>query len=150
MKKERQNTILRVIAETDVETQFQLIDELTKEGIASTQATVSRDIKELHLIKELTPQGTYRYAVSDKPDTHGYTIRLKTIFKESVTECATAQNIVVLKTLPGLAPAASGAIETMGIRDIVGTIAGDDTTFIAMTDVAAAEKFCNDLETMLK
>jgi len=150
MKKERQSTILKVIAKTDVETQFQLIDELTKEGIESTQATVSRDIKELQLIKELTSRGTYRYAVSDKPDTISHSIRLKTIFKESVTSCAAAQNFVILKTLPGLASAASGAIETMGIKNLVGTIGGDDTTFIAMTDALAADKFCKELEDMLK
>jgi len=150
MKKERQNAVLRVIASTDVETQNQLIVELAKVGIESTQATVSRDIKELHLIKELTSRGTYRYAVSDRPDTQNNTIRLKAIFKESVTSYASAQNIVVIKTLPGLAPAACGAIDSMGIRNIVGSIAGDDTGFLAMNDTTAAEKFCKEIEDMLK
>jgi len=150
MKKERQSAVLKVIAETDVETQNQLIVELAKVGIESTQATVSRDIKELHLIKELTSRGTYRYAVSDRPDTQNNTMRLKTIFKESVTSYANAQNIVVIKTLPGLAPAACGAIDSMGIRNIVGSIAGDDTGFLAMHDAASAEKFCKEIEDMLK
>jgi len=150
MKKERQKAVLKVIATTDVETQNQLIVELEKVGIESTQATVSRDIKELHLIKELTSRGTYRYAVSDRPDAQSNTIRLKAIFKESVTSYANAQNIVVIKTLPGLAPAACGAIDSMGIRNIVGSIAGDDTGFLAMNDVAAAEKFCKEIEDMLK
>jgi len=150
MKKERQSAVLKVIAGTDVETQNQLIVELAKVGIESTQATVSRDIKELHLIKELTSRGTYRYAVSDRPDTQSNTLRLKTIFKESVTSYANAQNIVVIKTLPGLAPAACGAIDSMGIRNIVGSIAGDDTGFLAMHDVASAEKFCKEIEDMLK
>jgi len=150
MKKERQSAVLKVIAATDVETQNQLIVELSKVGIESTQATVSRDIKELHLIKELTSRGTYRYAVSDRPDTQNNTLRLKTIFKESVTSYANAQNIVVIKTLPGLAPAACGAIDSMGIRNIVGSIAGDDTGFLAMHDAASAEKFCKEIEDMLK
>jgi len=150
MKKERQSAVLKVIAATDVETQNQLIVELAKVGIESTQATVSRDIKELHLIKELTSRGTYRYAVSDRPDTQSNTLRLKTIFKESVTSYANAQNIVVIKTLPGLAPAACGAIDSMGIRNIVGSIAGDDTGFLAMHDAASAEKFCKEIEDMLK
>ena len=150
MKKERQSAVLRVIASTEVETQNQLIVELAKVGIESTQATVSRDIKELHLIKELTSRGTYRYAVSDRPETQNHKIRLKGIFKESVTSCANAQNIVVIKTLPGLAPAACGAIDSMAIRSIVGSIAGDDTGFLAMNDVAAAEKFCKEIEEMLK
>jgi len=150
MKKERQNAVLKVIASTDVETQNQLIEELAKVGIESTQATVSRDIKDLHLIKELTSRGTYRYAVSDRPDTQNNTTRLKTIFKESVISYAGAQNLVVIKTLPGLAPAACGAIDSMGIKSIVGSIAGDDTGFIAMNDTIAAEKFCKEIEDMLK
>ena len=150
MKKERQNAVLKVIAATDVETQNQLIEELAKVGIESTQATVSRDIKELHLIKELTSRGTYRYAVSDRPDTQNNTARLKGIFRESVLSYANAQNIVVIKTLPGLAPAACGTIDSMGIKSIVGSIAGDDTGFLAMNDVAAAEKFCKEIEDMLK
>jgi len=150
MKRERQSAILRVISSTDVETQNQLIVELAKAGIESTQATVSRDIKELHLIKELTTRGTYRYAVSDRPETQNHKIRLKGIFKESVTSYACAQNIVVIKTLPGLAPAACGAIDSMSIRNIVGSIAGDDTGFLAMNDATAAEKFCKEIEEMLK
>ena len=150
MKKERQSAVLRVIASTDVETQNQLIVELAKVGIESTQATVSRDIKELHLIKELTSRGTYRYVVSDRPDTVSNTMRLKAIFRESVVSYASAQNIVVIKTLPGLAPAACSAIDSMGIRSLVGSVAGDDTGFLAMIDTAAAEKFCKEIEEMLK
>jgi len=150
MKKGRQKAVLKVIAGTDVETQNQLIEELAKIGIESTQATVSRDIKELHLIKELTSRGTYRYAVSDRPDTQNNSMRLKTIFRESVTSYASAQNIVVIKTLPGLAPAACGAIDSMGIKNIVGSIAGDDTGFLAMHDTPSAEKFCKEIEDMLK
>jgi len=150
MKKERQSAILKVIAAVDVETQFQLIDELAKVGVESTQATVSRDIKELHLIKELTPRGTYRYAAGAKPDAIGQSLKLKTIFREGVVSFAAAQNIVVVKTLPGLALAATDAIEAMGVSNLVGAIAGDDTTFLAMTDAVTAEKFCRELESMLK
>jgi len=150
MKKERQNAIFKIIASTDVETQNQLIEELYKVGIISTQATVSRDIKELHLIKELTPLGVYRYVASSKPETQNHKLRLKAIFREGVTSYSNAQNIVVLKTLPGLAPAACSAIDSMGIRNLVGSIAGDDTCFLAMGDVPAAERFCKDIEEMLK
>ena len=150
MKKDRQNAILRIIASIDVETQNQLIEELVKVGIDSTQATVSRDIKDLHLIKELTTRGTYRYISSGKPESQNNTARLKAIFKESVTSYAHAQNIVVIKTLPGLAPAACSAIDGMGIRSIVGSIAGDDTGFLALSDMVAAERFCKEIEHMLK
>jgi transcriptional regulator of arginine metabolism len=150
MKKERQSAILRIIASADIETQNHLIEELARAGIESTQATVSRDIKELHLIKELTPRGTYRYGVSDRPETQNHSARLKAIFKESVTSYANAQNIVVIKTLQGLAPAACYAIDAMGIKSLVGTVAGEDTGFLAMSDVESAEQFCKDIEDMLK
>ena len=149
MKKERQNVILQIIASTNVETQNHLIEELAKAGIESTQATVSRDIKDLHLVKELTARGVYRYTVG-RLDTSGHVSRLTAIFKECVTSYAFAQNLVVLKTLPGLAPAACSAIDGMGIRNLVGSIAGDDTAFLAMNDMPAAEKFCKEIEKMLR
>jgi transcriptional regulator of arginine metabolism len=150
MKKDRQSTILSIIASTDIETQNHLIEELAKAGIESTQATVSRDIKELHLIKELTPMGAYRYIAGTRPGAQNHTTRLKAIFKESVASYTNAQNIVVIKTLPGLAPAACSAIDAMGIRTLIGSIAGDDTGFLAMSDTSAAEKFCKEIEEMLK
>ena len=150
MKKDRQNAILQLIASTDIETQNHLISELAKIGVESTQATVSRDIKELHLIKELTPLGSYRYITSSKPETHNHAVRLKSIFRESVASYVNAQNIVVIKTLPGLAPAACAAIDAMGIKNLLGSIAGDDTGFLAMSDTVAAERFCKDIEDMLK
>ena len=150
MKKDRQSAILRIITTTDIETQNHLIEELAKVGVESTQATVSRDIKELHLIKELTPLGSYRYIAGSKPESQNHAARLKAIFKESVASYVNAQNIVVIKTLPGLAPAACAAIDAMGIRNLMGSIAGDDTGFLAMSDTTAAEKFCKDIEEMLK
>ena len=150
MKKERQSAILKIIAMTDVETQNQLILELAGVGVESTQATVSRDIKELHLIKELTPRGSYRYVASGRPESLKHTARLKSIFKESVTSYASAQSIVVIKTLPGLAPAACYTIDAMGIKGLVGSIAGEDTGFLAMVDSTAAERFCKEIEEMLK
>ena len=150
MKKDRQSAILRIIAATDVETQNHLIEELAKVGVESTQATVSRDIKELHLVKELTTLGVYRYIAGRQPESQNNAARLKAIFKESVTSYANAQNIVVIKTLPGLAPAACAAIDAMGIRDLLGSIAGDDTGFLAMNDTVAAEKFCRDIEEIMK
>ena len=149
-KDDRQSAVLRIIAATDVETQNQLIEELAKEGIKSTQATVSRDIKDLNMVKELTSFGSYRYVVGSKQDTQKNAMRLRSIFKESVTSYAIAQHIVVIKTLPGLAPAACSAIDGMGIKSIVGSIAGDDTGFLAMSDIAAAERFCKEIENMIK
>ena len=150
MKKKRQDAILSIISSVDVETQNQLIDELLKAGIVSTQATVSRDIKELHLVKELTPRGVYRYVSGNRQEVQNNSQRLKAIFKESVTSYVCAQNIVIIKTLPGLAPAACSAIDGMDIRSLAGTIAGDDTAFLAMHDNTSAERFCKEIESMLK
>ena len=149
-KKERQNAILRIIAETNVETQHQMIEALQNVGIESTQATLSRDIKELHLVKELTIHGTYKYSVSSRPEAQSHRIRLKSIFKESVVSYVCAQNLVVIKTLPSLASAACCAIDAMQIEDVIGSIAGDDTGFIAMNDCAAAERFCEEIGELLK
>jgi transcriptional regulator of arginine metabolism len=149
LKSKRQNTILKIITDKDIETQNQLIEALLEAGVDSTQATVSRDIKELHLIKELTPQGKYHYVIGQKQEVQNYSTRLKSIFKECVTSFVCAQNIVVIKTLPGLAPAACSAIDGMNIRNLLGSIAGDDTAFLAMSDNASAEKFCKEIESML-
>ena len=127
MKAKRQQEILRIIEEQDVDTQDQLLAELRARGVQSTQATISRDIKELHLVKELTGYGTYRYAVSERKASLNFAGRLRTIFKEGVTSFDLAQNIVVLKTMPGLASAAGAAIDGKGINRRVGRLGGGDT-----------------------
>ncbi|MDR0838573.1 MAG: arginine repressor [Oscillospiraceae bacterium] len=150
MKVTRQGTILKIISAQDIETQHQLIESLKENGITATQATVSRDIKELHLVKELTTRGTYRYATGASAEEINYSTRLRAIFRESVTSCVSAQNIVIIKTLPGLAPAACSAIDGMEIKSLAGTIAGDDTAFLAMLDTPSAEKFCEEIKNMMK
>ncbi|MCI2107002.1 MAG: arginine repressor [Intestinimonas sp.] len=149
MKSNRQAEILRIIEQTDVETQDQLLAELKKCGITSTQATISRDIKELHLVKELTSYGTYKYAVSGRKLSLNFAGRLRTIFKEGVTSFDCAQNIVVLRTMPGLASAACAAIDGMEINGLVGSLAGDDTAILIMRDNGLAENFCNEIHKML-
>lgn len=148
MKTARQNVILQIIAERDIETQSQLIEALAEHGVSSTQATLSRDIKDLQLVKELGDSGKYRYVVSGKSKNTDHELRLKKIFRESVTAYNTAQNLVVLKTLPGLAPAACSALDAMIIDNLVGTIAGDDTAFLAMKDSQSAENFCRGIGEM--
>ncbi len=148
MKNNRQKVILEIISNNDIETQHQLIKALENVGVKSTQATISRDIKELRLIKELTPRGTYRYAAASK-ENEDYSERLRTIFKECAISVAQAQNIVVIKTLPGLANAASSALDNMDIKDLVGTLAGDDTSFIAMSDNEAAKRLCREIRELM-
>ena len=144
MKNARQKKILEIISQKDVDTQNQLIDELKAAGINSTQATVSRDIREMRLIKELTHRGTYRYA-SPARNAQDHSEKLRMIFKECVTSYVCAQNIVVIKTLPGLASAACSAIDKMRIENLAGTLAGDDTAFIAMLDNESAELLCREI-----
>ncbi len=150
MKSKRQQEILRIIEAQDVETQDQLLAELKARGVQSTQATISRDIKELHLVKELTGYGTYKYAVSERKTSVSFAGRLRTIFKEGVTSFDMAQNIVVLKTMPGLASAACAAIDGMEIEHLVGSLAGDDTAILIMRTTDAAADFCNEIHKMLK
>ena len=150
MKSKRQQEILRIIEDRDVETQDQLLSELKSRGMQATQATISRDIKELHLVKELTGYGTYKYAVSERKASLNLAGRLRTIFKEGVTSFDVAQNIVVLRTMPGLASAACAAIDGMEIANLVGSLAGDDTAILIMRTNEAAQEFCNEIHKMLK
>ena len=149
MKNDRQNTILEIIAAENIETQEQLLDRLAQRGIRSTQATISRDIKQMHLIKEPMGQGMYRYAVSGNRSKVNFAEKLRTIFRESINSVASAQNIVVIKTMPGLASAACAAMDSMDFSVVVGSLAGDDTAFIVMRDTASAEEFCKVIQEML-
>ena len=148
MKNERQNKILAIIAREDIDTQEMLLDRLEKEGISCTQATISRDIKQLHLIKEPMGRGRYRYAVSVHRNTLNVADKLRTIFRESITSVDYAQNIVVIHTLPGLAAAAASAIDSMNLSVVVGTLAGDDTVLVIMRDNNAAAQFCGEISNL--
>ena len=146
MKTARQGIILEIIASRDIETQNQLMEALSERGVKSTQATLSRDIKELRLVKELPTSGRYRCAQPAHDESAGHNEKLRKIFKEGVVSCDTAMNLIVLKTLPGLASAASSAMDGMEMSALVGTVAGDDTVFIAMKDVRSAEQFCEEIK----
>ena len=149
MKNERQNKILEIITKENIETQEQLLDRLQAYGITSTQATISRDIKQMHLVKEPIGRGAYKYAVSDNRTRLNIAEKLRTIFRESITNVESAQNIVVVKTMPGLASAACAALDDMKISYMVGSLAGDDTAFLVMKDNEAAKRFCQEIKEML-
>ncbi len=149
MKTQRQAKILEIIATKDVDTQEQLLQELQDAGFYSTQATISRDIKELRIVKELTSFGKYRYITSTKEIKGTFSSRLNTIFRECVTGFDYAQNIVVIHTLPGLASAAGSAIDAMNMNFILGTLAGDDTVMIVMRDTNSAAAFCGEIKNLL-
>ena len=150
MKTKRQAKIVEIISNTNVETQEQLLKALEEEGFTSTQATISRDIKELRIVKELTSLGTYRYSVSEKDAPPALTDRLNTIFRECITSIDYAENIIVIHTLPGLASAAGSALDAMKINVVLGTLAGDDTVMIVMRDSNAAAAFCGEIKSVIR
>lgn len=151
LKSRRQAEILRIIRDQDIETQEQMLYQLDRRGIRATQATISRDIKELNLVKQPGKGGNYRYVASGpKPAEHSFAGRLKNIFKEGVASCEAAQNIVVVKTMPGLAPAAAAALDGMELEGFVGSLAGDDTAILIMRTNQVAEELTREIKSMLE
>ena len=149
MKTKRQAKIIEIISNQSVETQEQLLAALQAEGFRGTQATISRDIKELRIVKELTSLGTYRYTTSSNEVGGSFSTKLNTIFRECVISFDYAQNIIVIKTLPGLASAAGSAIDSMNLSVILGTLAGDDTVMVVMRDTNAAAAFCGEIKSLI-
>ena len=149
MKSQRQAKIMEIISTRNVETQEQLLAALQQEGFRGTQATISRDIKELRIVKELTSMGTYRYTTSNNELGGSFTARLNTIFRECVIGFDYAQNIIVIRTLPGLASAAGSAIDAMNMNAVVGSLAGDDTVMVVMRDNNAAAMFCGEIKNLI-
>ncbi len=150
MKSKRQAKIMEIISTSDIETQEQLLQELQNAGFSSTQATISRDIKELRIVKELTSLGTYHYTSASREVTNTFSNRLNTIFRECVTSFDYAQNIIVIHTLPGLANAAASALDAMSRSVVLGTLAGDDTVIAIMRDNNSAAAFCGEIRGLMK
>ncbi|NLW22413.1 MAG: arginine repressor [Tissierellia bacterium] len=145
----RQRLILDLIENYDIETQEELADHLFKKGIEITQATISRDIKELRLVKVLTPNGKYKYATMDS-QYEGVNERLKKIFKSSVISMDKAENLIVIKTLPGAAQICASAIDNLKIDGVAGTIAGNDTIFVAVFRRDMVDVTYENIQTLLK
>ena len=144
MKNNRQEKILAIIEAEPIETQEQLLSKLQEQGIESTQATISRDIK------EPVGGGRYRYAVSAQKIKLNFAGRLQVILRESILSADRAQNLVVVKMMPGLGPAAGSAFDGMEIPAIVGTVSGDDTVLVVLRDEQSAAEFCTELTAMIK
>ncbi len=144
-KKQRHNAIISIISENSVETQGQLTEFLLKEGYDVTQATVSRDIKELHLIKIADKGDKYCYALPGKEDSANIKTRYKAVLMHSMITVQNAMNMVIVKTIPGSAQGCAMAIETLELEGVVGVLAGDDTVFIAMNSIGEAEALANRL-----
>ena len=145
MKYSRQSKILELTEQYEIETQEELAEKLKEAGFEVTQATVSRDIKELRLIKVMTGNGKSKYSTMNSKDSP-ISEKLMSIFNHSFVSSDYANNIVVIKTLPGMAQAAASAVDAMNWSGIVGTIAGDDTLMI----ITRAEKIAERLSDKFK
>lgn len=149
MKNRRQAKILEIISSQTVQTQEQLLDALRAAGISTTQATVSRDIKQLGIVKEMMGFGTSRYVVASDEQPKRFADRLNLIFQECVVGYDYAQNIVVLHTLPALAGAAASAIDALELNSVLGTVAGEDTVIVVTRGEASAVELCAKIQTLL-
>jgi len=148
MRYSRQNKILDLINTQEIDTQERLAELLKESGYNVTQATVSRDIKELQLIKTLSATGKYKYAASadyNKPTPD----RFVKILQETVQSVASSGNIIVVKTLSGCANAAAETVDSMNIHGVLGTIAGDNTIFLVIDDPANAPGLVNQFNEMI-
>lgn len=149
MKVKRHGKILEIINSKDIETQEELAEELKSSGMDVTQATVSRDIKELKLIKVLSLSGKYKYA-SILPVEKFLSNKLVTIFTQTVLSAENVGNFVVVKTITGSASAAAEAVDSLNFDGIAGTIAGDNTIFILTRSEEKAQELVQRMKKMLK
>ena len=149
MKNARQTAILSIIEQNDIDTQEELAGKLKEMGIVVTQATVSRDIKELRLLKVLSAKGGYKYATADKAE-HGLSDRFVRMFVDSVLSIQYANNIIVIKTLSASANVAAEAIDSMRLPEILGTMAGDNTILVVARSEEDAARLTERFQDMIK
>ena len=149
MKKNRHKLILELISQYDIGTQEELLLMLRNSGYDVTQATVSRDVKELRLLKTLGSNGVYRYSVDQALPT-GYNGMFDALFSNSLVNVDFAGNICVIKCAAGLAQAACAAIDSMNVSEVVGTIAGDDTIFVLCRTTDEAQGVAEALKRKIK
>lgn len=144
----RQLKLIEIINHNEIETQEALADALKKEGYLVTQATVSRDIKDLGLIKVMTPEKRYKYAqpASNEQKNSG---KMLNLFRESVISIDFAGHMVILKTIPGSANTAASLIDKLNFQEIIGCVAGDDTIFVAIKDITRVSDIVGKLKSLL-
>ena len=149
MKSKRQERILELIQKHEIETQDDMMNRLREEGFTVTQATVSRDLKELKLTKTLTSRGTYRYS---QPSRHhiASNAKLSRAMVDSITHVDYSLNTVVLKTYPGMAQAIASGVDSLQHKTILGCVAGDDTIIVVTETEAGAEELCWQLRELMK
>jgi transcriptional regulator of arginine metabolism len=149
MKNKRQEKIVSLITRYEIETQEELIGMLNKEGFRVTQATVSRDIRELKLVKVTTGHGGYRYMLPPQSDSTA-NVKFNSALAESIISADFASNIVVVKTYPGLANAVATGIDSLKLTSILGCVAGDDTIIIVVSDIDSARDISERIRHLIK
>lgn len=149
MKSTRHSLILEIIEEMDIETQEELAEELKRRGVKVTQATVSRDIKELRLLKVLADHGGYKYATVERAE-KGMSDRFIRILSESIINIDSVGNLIVIKTLSASAGAACEAIDSMKWNEVLGSIAGDNTILVIARSEEAVESMMARFNALLK
>ncbi len=148
MKAVRHSKILEIISNKEIETQDELVEELLAEGFNITQATVSRDIKDLRLTKVPDERGGYKYTSMDKA-TSGVTLKMRQLFLNSVMSINSANNIIVIKTLAGSASTIGVVVDALKHPAILGSVAGDDTIIIVVASNEQVEDVISRLKSML-
>ena len=149
MKRNRQEKLLELISRYEIETQDELIERLRENGYSATQATISRDIRELQIAKMTTGRGTYRYVLLKHADPSP-AVNFSAALIDSIINVQYAQNLVVLKTYPGLASAVAGGIDRMQANQILGCVAGDDTILIVTQDEDCARMLSEQVHDLLR
>jgi len=149
MKSNRQKKILEIITHYHIETQDDLIERLLMEGFSVTQATVSRDIRELQLNKVMTGKGSYRY-VAPKKEEMVAGMKINAALVDSIINVDYAQNLVVVHTLPGLAQAVAAGIDNLNLAEVLGSVAGDDTILVAARNETAAKNISERIHVLMK
>ena len=148
MKLRRHEAIIDLVNNQDINTQEELMENLQKQGFKVTQATVSRDIKELRIFKALGKDGKYRYSTGGR-NALDKTSGFDSLFASSVEEVDSAENIVVIKTMTGMAQAVCMSLDNIDFENIVGTIAGDDTIFVLCRNLKATEEMLNKFRKLI-
>jgi len=145
----RQLKILEMITSSEIETQEELADGLKAINIDVTQATISRDIKELRLIKTVSKSGKQKYATIAQSQ-EGIAERLNKMFENSVVSIDDAMNIIIVKTIPGAAQICASAIDYMGLENVAGTLAGNDSVFVAIKSLEAVEEIMEEFRKVIR
>ena len=149
MKGKRQEKILEIIRTNDIETQEELTKKLSEAGFSSTQGTISRDIRELKLTKVTGANGKQKYAPIQTEDIH-VSSKYKRVLSEGILHMDNAENILVIKTVPGMAMACAAAIDSISLHGVLGRIAGDDPIMCVVKETPMVEEVMKEIDTIMK